>query len=215
MKNISLILNGVLIVAVGILYYLHFSSSKVPQEDVKVAMVEPESGKDTVIITEKVELPDLQAISPSKIAYVNLEELRNSLSFIKKQEKKIEQQFRAKEQAFYSKQEAFQKEVQDFQQSAAMMTEAGLKTKQEQLVQKEQALYKEMQDLQSEAVNKDQEFKTDFLTKIDNYLKDLSKKKNYTYVFTYDKGNYSTIVFAKDSLDITKEVIKGMNSRFK
>lgn len=219
MKNLSLILNGVLIVAVGILYYLHFSTPKAQMAEVKEAKVEAEAENklkiDTALVAEKVELPDLNQVSPARIAYVNLEELRKNLKFLNNELKKLEDELSAKQKAFYSKQEAFQKEVQDFQQSASMMTEAGIKTKEEELGKKQQQLYKEMQDLEYEAYNKEQNFQSNFLTKIDNYLKDLSKEKSYTYVFTYDKGNFSTIVFANDSLDITKQVIKGMNSRYK
>ena len=50
--------------------------------------------------------------------------------------------------------------------------------------------------------------------KVADYLKGYAKEKGYKMVLTYSKGN-SAILFADESLDVTKEVIKGLNEAYK
>ena len=69
--------------------------------------------------------------------------------------------------------------------------------------------------LEKDLADKQDNFSKEFLMKIDNYLKSLGKEKNYSYVFTYTKGGPSSIVYAKDSLDITKQVVKSLNELYK
>ena len=49
--------------------------------------------------------------------------------------------------------------------------------------------------------------------KVAEYLKTYAKTKGYKMVLTYSKGN-SAILFADESLDVTKEVIKGLNEAY-
>ena len=69
--------------------------------------------------------------------------------------------------------------------------------------------------LRSDLAEKQEKFNKDFLNKIDGYLKVLSKEKNYSYVFTYVKGNPATIVYAKDTLNISNQVIHALNEQYK
>lgn len=49
--------------------------------------------------------------------------------------------------------------------------------------------------------------------KVAAYLKVYAKEKGYKMVLTYSKGN-SAILFADESLDVTSEVIKGLNAEY-
>ena len=68
MKNISIVINAVLIIAVGILYYLHFSCNKSCQTPVKKAVKESRKIKNDS--------------SAARIAYVDLDSLNERISFI-------------------------------------------------------------------------------------------------------------------------------------
>jgi outer membrane protein len=48
--------------------------------------------------------------------------------------------------------------------------------------------------------------------KLSSYLKEYNKGKNYTFILGYQKGG--GILFANDSLDITREVLDGLNKEF-
>jgi outer membrane protein len=54
---------------------------------------------------------------------------------------------------------------------------------------------------------------TDIKSKIENYLKDYNKQKNFAFIFSYDP---TTFIFYKDSaLNITSDVIAGLNAGYK
>lgn len=79
----------------------------------------------------------------------------------------------------------------------------------------EQKLYALRDKLREDFAGKDEDFNKEFLKKIDAYLKGLSKEKKYSYIFTYVKGGPATIVYANDSLNITKEVVQGLNREYR
>lgn len=220
MKNISLILNGVLFVAVAILYFLHFSEPKsTPEksEDVAATNLEVEEPKDTVISEDTISLPELPVIEDvnGKIAYIDLEEFFSTYEYYKSGVRNIERDIDKKRKTLMEKQKALEEEFQKYQQAAPTLSENYRKTKEQQLVEMEQELFKLRDELQGAQAKDIANFNETLLKKVDDYLKDLSKKKNYNFVFTYSKGNPATIVFARDSLDITKEVVNGLNKAYR
>ncbi|MBX9852588.1 MAG: OmpH family outer membrane protein [Cytophagaceae bacterium] len=204
MKNLSIALNVVLLVAVGVLYYLHFSKSSGVSAD----------ANDSTAVALKAELPEIRSVSGA-VAYINYDSLTEKYQFFKDGVRNLENNYRAKEAEFEKKKAALQTAMENYQQLAPTMTDA-------QRAQNEEALLREQNNLMQlgeklRDVLKDQEeaFNRTFLSNIDDYLKELSKKKNYSYVFTYSKGGPAHIVFANDSLEITKEVISGLNANYK
>ena len=83
------------------------------------------------------------------------------------------------------------------------------------LMQEEQGLVELRDRLRDDLAEKEGNFNKTFLKKIDEYLTVLSKEKNYSYVFTYVKGNPATIVYAKDTLNISDQVIYALNEQYK
>ena len=94
MKNISLILNVILVFAVGILYYLHFSSGN-------------SSSSNTVAMPESVE--GNAAIQNIKIAYVNQDSLLRSYSFFEDVQALLAEKQQSLEGNLGTKQSAFQR----------------------------------------------------------------------------------------------------------
>eukprot|EP01132_Coremiostelium_polycephalum_P019523 gene19523-23210_t len=85
----------------------------------------------------------------------------------------------------------------------------------------EQRLARKQQELQAyqqnagSALQRDQAAEQEKLyDKVADYLKVYAKKKGFKMVLTYSKGN-SAILFADESLDVTSEVIKGLNEGYK
>jgi outer membrane protein len=50
--------------------------------------------------------------------------------------------------------------------------------------------------------------------KVAAYLKGYAKKKGYKMVLTYSKAN-PTVLYADESLDVTKDVVSGLNDAYK
>ncbi len=187
MKNLSLILNVVLVIAVGILYYLHFSHSK--------------SGNS------------LDSKKPSQIVFVNSDSLLENYEFIKEAKKELDDRHTKAEADFEAKGEAFQNEVKQFQNNVKSLTPNQIDATEKSLKQKEQALMEYKQQLSSELSQKGQEIDDKLFSAIRDYLKRNVGGKSYNYVLGYTKGG--GILFANDSLDITKSLLEGLNKEYK
>lgn len=204
MKNLSLIFNAVLLVAVGILYYLHFSKQAPSVQ----------STADTTGVSKPVDLPEIRTASGA-VAYINYDSLTEKYEFFKQGLASLEATLKRKQDEFNRKQDEYQGEVERYQQLAPSMTDAARAEREQQLMARQQDLITLGEKLREDLKGQEENFNKEFLKSIDDYLRELSKQKNYSYVFTYSKGGPASIVFANDSLEITREVISGLNQAYK
>ena len=107
----------------------------------------------------------------------------------------------------------FKSEAADFKKNAAANGQAWAQQKGSELQQREQQLnYAQqamLQQLQQESgVEMDTLVKT-----YKKIIKEYGKEKGYDYI--YGTGEAASILYAKDSYDITKEVIKLVNDKYK
>lgn len=205
MKHLSLILNFVLLIAVAVLYYLHFSSTG---GQAAIAT------NDTTEVSAPVELPEIRTAGGA-IAYINYDSLTEKYDFFKQGLNSLESTFKRKEDEFAKKQNDYREAVERYQQLAPTMTPEAAATREQQLLAQQQSLVELGEKLSDDLKIQQENFNKQFLKSIDDYLKELSKQKNYSYVFTYSKGGPASIVFANDSLEITREVITGLNKAYK
>ncbi|MES2837797.1 MAG: OmpH family outer membrane protein [Bacteroidota bacterium] len=202
MKNISLVFNAVLAVAVAILFYLHFSSKNGNSNAKNEIVITDSTGAKTPLVVD---------LKPSQFVYVNSDTLLEKFEMTKVIRKELESSRKASENSFQAKVQAFQSEIQDLQERAANMTQEQGEAKQRELAQREQQLG-EMQAQLQEQLGKKEADKTEALHKfISDYLKRNYSDK-YMYILGYSQGG--GILLANDSLDITNEVIKGLNAEY-
>jgi outer membrane protein len=187
MKNLSLILNGVLIVAVGILYYMHFQEKK--------------SGAS------------FDSKKPSQIVFVNSDSLLANYAYIIDAKKELDDRHQKAEADFNAKGEAFQNKVKGFQERAKAMTPDQIQATEKALKDEEEMLMDYKQKLSASLSEKGQEIDDKLFTAIREYLKKNVGGKNYNYVLGYTKGG--GILFANDSLDITQSLLEGLNKEYK
>ena len=191
MKNASLVLNAVLVVAVAFLYYLHFKDQKA---ETAVAPVPAESkGKN--------------------IVYVNVDSLLTKYEYFKDAQKVLSSKRFQLDNDLNTRGRSLQNEVAFFQQKAPTMT-------QEQGRATEAALQKKQQDLvayrdraaQSLAAD-EQKKNEDLYNQIFEYLKKYNKQNKYEFVLGYTKGG--GILFANASNDVTAPILAGLNKEYK
>lgn len=191
--NFNFILNIVFAIAITILFILHFSSKT--------------NAGSAELVPPKIEL------KASKIVYINTDSLYEKYEFIKEIKKSIASQRSNAESEFARKYQALANEEQNFREIAARLSEEeGLKQQQELMI-KEQKLA-EFRDQMQENLMKTEAEKNEEITKnIADYLSKVYSGTPYTYILGYTRGG--GILFANDSLDITNEVIEGLNKNFK
>lgn len=195
MKQGNLIFNIILGLAVVILYILHFTSnsSKSP--------VFTSTSDSSVVVDE-----DAVAV------YVNGDSLLENYDYFKKAKKDFEAKTLRTENEIAAKRTALEKEFANYQQTGASMSAEQRARIEESLMRKEQ----ELRSFGENAANKLQEEQTKFneqlFDKVSAYLKEHTKGKKYKMVMNFTKG--SGILYASDSLDITTEVLKGLNEQY-
>ena len=205
---ISLILNGVLAIAVVVLYVLHFNGAK--------SSVAVTDGTDSIqeAILEFDSLPDLGSDNGA-IAFIDFDELRKRSKFYEDGKASFERDYKKKEAEYMKQQQAYEESVGRYQQLAPSLTPDVRAKREGELMGEQQKLLALRDRMENDLADKNESFTKDFLNKLDGYLKVLSKEKNYSYVFTYTKGSPATIVYAKDTLNISDQVIHALNEQYK
>ena len=190
-KNTSLIWNALLTLAVAILFYLHFKGNSASSSSV--------SG-----VAEN-----------KKIVYVQADSLLKQYEYYKDFQKEFESKGFQLENDLQNKTRSFQNEVAFFQQKAQQggLTQEQGKTVQEQLGKKEQEITQyrdgQLRKLDGERLKKTEEF----YANIFDYIKRYNKENKYEFVLGYSRGG--GILFADQSLDVTKKMVDGLNKEYK
>ena len=204
MKNISLIINGVLAVAVAILFYqvhsLKNGTIASSEESTEKAQVKP------VILSNST-------LADSKIAYVNTDSINEHYQYIADFTKVIRNKKASLEAQMQSMTAKFQGEYEAFQQSAqaGVAPQAELQKQQASLERQQQELSNkelQMQNLGIELEEKNMELNKnvkDYLLKINN--------GRFDYILSYS-DLVPTILLTNPKLDITPEVLKGINEEY-
>ena len=207
MKQVSLIINVVLVAAVIVLFFLYSSLKK----NVETLGMPNQSPALQTISTLPVNPGDLKN---SKIAYINIDSLDLNYQFITDNAKEIRTRQAGMEAQYNSMVAKFQADYQELQQAA----QAGLRPQAELEKEKgrlEQMQYeiaskeKQMQSLGEETGKK----QADMLRGVSAFIAKLNNGR-YDYILAYT-SNISSVLYAKPSLDISKEVIDGLNAEYK
>ncbi len=193
MKNFSLILNVVLLLLVGYLYFDKFSSSK----------------KNTVVTTQKCK--DSSTHHGNKVAYIDLDSLQRSYEYYKILKADFEKKQAASNNEIADLQKHYQARAMQLQQKGATMTPQEQEAAMKEINQMQQGLQAKKQALDNDLYNSNSKMKADILKKIQDFLKQYNSDGRYDYVFSYEPG----FMFYKDSaLNITSDVIAGLNELY-
>lgn len=167
--------------------------------------------KETTNTAKKTETA---AVSNEKIVYVNSDSLLTKYQYFKDIKTKLESKTKAAQDDMAAKAQAFQREVAQYQQQQNTLPADQRAATEERLGRKDQELKAYQQNAGAALQNEQQQENEKLYDKVADYLKEYAKKKGYKMVLTYSKGN-SAILFADESLDVTSEVIVGLNEAYK
>ena len=206
-KNISLALNIVLTIAVAVLFYLHFTSKATCTAD-------GSSTDSTAAAKPVVQLP--KEIKASKIVYVNTDVLNENYEYVKELTAEAKREQASLENVFQKKEKEFQDRYQELQQKAAqgLLSENQQKEAEEEMVKRkgelDQLQGQEQQLMQQLQVENAKVYKS-----ISEYLNEYNRHSQYNYILAYSGTTISPVLAANDSLDITAEILEGLNTQYK
>jgi outer membrane protein len=189
-KNQSIIINVLLIIAVAVLYFLHFNQKPDTEEK----------------STEVAEMPDFQ------VAYINSDSVLAKYDYAEK----LKEDFRVKtegmEKDYQNRVQGLQREITDYQQNAGNLTINQAKALEENLMQKQQNLQLYQQKLQQDLLTEEATINKDLYERVTGFLRDYGRENNLQLIVKYDQG--SDVLFASDAMDITQFVIDGLNQSY-
>ncbi|HEX7367774.1 MAG TPA: OmpH family outer membrane protein [Pelobium sp.] len=148
-----------------------------------------------------------------EFVYVNSDSLLSKYDYFKDMNAKLETKSKKAEADLKDKGAAFQREVAAYQQGANTMSADQRQKTEERLARKQQELQGYQQNAGAALQNEQATENEKLYNKVADYLKGYAKEKGYKMVLTYSKAN-PTILFADESLDVTTEVIKGLNEAY-
>lgn len=100
----------------------------------------------------------------------------------------------------------FQKNAQTYGPQWAQQKGAELQKKEQELTYAQQAILRQLQEESGKEM--------DTLVKdVKKFIKDYGKEKGYDYI--YGTGDAASVLYAKDKFDVTKEMIKLLNDKYK
>ena len=195
MKNISLALNAVLFVAVGYLYFVHFSKS-----DNKI------SNKKSTIKASKTS----DSVSGVTIAYVDLDSLNEKITFIKTTRKALEAEQQSIETEWENAYRNLEAQKNNFLKKGNAITQAEAEQFQGSLMQQQQVVDERKQSRTQKLNEKSYKFLEDIQKKLKDYLTEYNQDSKFTYIFSTGNG-LDYMVYKDSSLNITEDVVRGMN----
>lgn len=206
-KNFSVILNVVLSIAVAVLYYLHFSSDNCSAGTV--------NENDSTALAKPLVLAP-KDIKGSRIVYVNLDELNEKYEYIKDVNASAKVELSSLENQYQKKGQKLQEDYLAFQQKAqgGLLSENQITTENEAFAKRKDELDK-MEQKSQEMMDKMQQRSEEMNVSIKDYLKEYNKNTHYNYVMAFSNGPLSPILIANDSLDITTEILEGLNVQYR
>ena len=110
-----------------------------------------------------------------------------------------------------SKDASLKQEAAVYQQQAEQMSNNDRMMKEEELMKKNSILLKLKDDLYEQLRVNQQEMEDSIQNNLHSFLKEFNKDKNYSFVLSYQRG--SGVLLANDSLNITNEVLEGLNGK--
>jgi outer membrane protein len=191
MKNLSLILNVVLLIAVSVLYYLQFSNPK---------------------STSAASSSDV-ATGSLQIAFINADSVLKNYDYFKVSGEKFESKKKKLDQDLRNRAQSFQNDYAAYQQNVGNLTIGQAKAIEEDLAKKQQNLQMYQESLSQELMGDQSKMTQELYGKVTDFLKKYGKEKGIQIVFKYDPG--SDLLFGGDALDISKDVITGLNASYK
>ena len=197
MKNLSVVLNVILVVAVAVLYFLFFRNHP--------AATSP---------TQRVSTRDTSTGKlSSRIGYFDMDSLESRFIYIKE----VRDQLKAKEQDMTNEMNGIKKNymerIQQLQAKAQTMSQ-----------QDGQNAQIEIEEMQRKAQQREGELSQAFQSeqfkmiqginkKIEDFLKTFNQDGQYAFIFSHQPGDF---MYYKDSLcDITNDIVAGLNASMK
>lgn len=153
------------------------------------------------------------AVKEVKTAYVDTSVLMKEYTEAKDLEAKYKAKSEEKGRQLDAEIARFKQEAAGFQAQAQANGQAWAQQKGAELQKREQQLGAAQQQLAQELQQESGKEMDSLVSGVKKFIKTYGKEKGYTYI--YGTGDAASILYAEDKYDITKEIIKELNDKYK
>ena len=196
MKNISTILSALALLGVIILFVMKTNDKKPTKK----------------AINEKTEnIGKIDENLSGKIAYIDIDTLEANYDYFKKRKAEFETRQKNIDSELERGASSLQSEYVSLQNKAQKgeLSQAEGEAAQQKLMQKQQELELKRQNLASKFVKDQEIFNKEIHDNLHKYIEEYNEEKGYDYILSYSRDG--SILFANKNLDVTQDIIKGMN----
>lgn len=198
MKNFSLVINVLLVIAVAILFYFQFSNRKAPVVGVKNDLT------NVGVTTE--------GAKEFTLAYFEMDSIEKKYEYVKDGLAQLKTKENNINRELGNMENAYKKRLAELNEKGPTMTQSEGEAAQREIFQMEQNYQRQKQTLEQEFLNQNEKLKTAIKKEIEAFLSDYNKTKGYSYIMANEPG----LFFLKDkSFDITADVVDGLNAIYK
>jgi outer membrane protein len=196
MKNVSLVINIVLGIAVAGLYVLHFTAPDISDE-----------------IAEYEEKGEFHG--SMEIVYVNFDTLLNSYDMFFDLQKQFLEKQQKLEGELNTGSRSYERQVVDFQDKVqkGLVTRSQAQELEMQIMQVQQDLMQKREEYSRELVEEEQVMNRQLQHSIYDFLEEYNTKHNYQYILSHSFGG--PFLYTDKSLNITKSVVDGLNQKYR
>lgn len=173
---------------------------------------DPAAGKASAPAQTKNEKTEAAAQS---IAYVCIDTIINKYDFCTEHSKLLENRWNNLKASLDAKSNALQNSAMSFQKKV----QSGEFTSQEQAAKVQKSLLKQQEELEKlqskysvQFEKERQKYNDEMRDSIESFLKDYNKDHKYSIILSKVENN---ILYAEKSMDITEDVLNGLNKRYK
>ena len=198
MKNLSLVLNIVLLAAVAFLYAKVFSSSS----------------KETTVTKTTIKENIGDTSIKAGIAFVELDSLNEKINYIKDRRKELEAEQKAIENEWQNGYRGLENRKNEFLKRGKSITQQEAEQFQGELMQQQQQIDGKKQNSTQNLSEKSYKLMDDIQKKLKDFLNDYNRNKKYQYILTTGTG-LDYMLYKDSTFNITYDVIKGMNEKMK
>ncbi len=197
MKNLPIILSSLACLGVAILFFMNLSK-----------------GSATSPISKDGMAAETVAAGGIPVAYINSDSLVTNYKLLDEMRKSLEAKKGSAEKQLQGRGAKLEEEMGSFQRraQAGLLSNNEMKSGQEALLQKRDELLAYEKQLTSGLMEEEKLMNVRLYDSLMSYLKEYNKDSKYKYILNYSKGG--AFFMADEKLDITNEVVKGMNLRY-
>lgn len=146
-----------------------------------------------------------------RIAYVDIDTLEANFTYLKTKREEFTKRQEGMKRELQGSAAQMQRDVQDIQRKAkaGTLTEAEYASAERRIGQMQQSLQTREAALTEQLLKEQDEFNKELQGRLDAFLTEYNKDKGYDYILSYSRAGH--ILYKNKDLDITQDVLDGMN----